>query len=513
MTPLRLQSIPRRADTRAMLLLRPVLLAGALQLAGTMAGGAPAATHETGVRVTVAPMATVRERPGITGAGWGVAYDISEGGRTIKKVVNIYPNHPDDWGKTAGTGASHSLDGGATWLPDPDNSPINGMVDMWQDLLRDGSLLTLGIKVLPDRKNPPAMGADGMYHGVFSYALSRDRGATWRFGSGSITSSAEVGPIARPLPRVLQEPDGSLLMPAYSWNQQGNVALLLKSTNLGETWRVLSTIATATAVRAAGVPVTMPWFEHMVARVSDGSLLAVIRTASNSRGELVAARSTDQGATWSPPERVVSGPARRPVAGKLPNLCLLPNGVLVLLTAHTRDHCRIYLSLDGTGRQWSEAFVITSQSGGNTSLVGVGRDRLLVFTPATGRIACWDVSIDVAAKSGAAPALPKVAGVTGTESGVVEWAAPPAGVHVSSYLVTPILLRPPEGDKDMQIYAYAPIRTRDAATRLDLGRMLARGATYRMEVAAIDREGRISPATSSAAVTIGSAPRNPAAPP
>ncbi|MBI4621672.1 MAG: exo-alpha-sialidase [Verrucomicrobia bacterium] len=99
-----------------------------------------------------------------------------------------------------------------TWIPDPDNLPISGMVDMWQDQLRD----------------------------------------------------------------------------------------------MGKTWQVASTIATATAIRALGVPVTMPWFENMVARVADGSPLAVIRTSSNSRGAIVAARSSDNGATWSAPERLLA---------------------------------------------------------------------------------------------------------------------------------------------------------------------------------------------------------------
>ena len=51
------------------------------------------------------------------------------------------------------------------------------------------------------------------------------------------------------------------------------------------------------------------------------------------------------------------------VAGKLPNLTLLPNGPLILLTAHTKNHCRIYVSWDGRGREWSDAYVVTSQTG------------------------------------------------------------------------------------------------------------------------------------------------------
>lgn len=633
---------------------------GVLLVLGFVAVGVPATGASTDaaqsanrldeVLVTVAPVSYVRQREGITGAGWGVAYDVSEPAPAARKIVNIYPNHPDDWGKTAGTGASHSLDLGMTWTPDADNSPIKEMVDMWQDRLRDGMLVTLGIRALPDRQKPPPVGGDGFYRGVYSLGLSRDQGKSWSFASTTALSPAALGPLARPLPRIMQEPDGSLLMPGYSWNQQGSVAVLLRSRDLAKTWEVASTIATATAVRALGIPVSTPWFENMVERVADGSLLAVIRTSSNARGALVTTRSTDNGATWSPPALVRAGPQGKNVAGKLPNLCLLPNGVLVLLTAHTRDHCRIYLSLDGTGLEWSDAYVVTSHTGGNTSMVSTDYDKFVIFTPATGRIACWQVIVsrcgrermdlranhaaggvaietDLQATSAMNPAMgirgpldgsinysnaamskPHVNRGTYTlaldrihplqeiglalkagepesaqvylskdgrqweKSGValenwvsraarhftftpgtaarfvkielsaprgpvvlgevalyparaerrvpaptsvavsargalveVTWSAPP-GEAVAGYLVTPRMLKPPEGDNDMQPYPYAAIRTRDAATRLDLGSVLARGATYRLEVAAIDREGRIS-ASASTADFVAAAPK------
>ncbi|MBI4621673.1 MAG: hypothetical protein HY736_00435 [Verrucomicrobia bacterium] len=72
-------------------------------------------------------------------------------------------------------------------------------------------------------------------------------------------------------------------------------------------------------------------------------------------------------------------------------------------------------------------------------------------------------------------------------------------------MITPVLVKPPEGDQDMQVYPYAPIKTRSAATRLELGKVLARGATYRFEVATVVDEGRISTAASSATVVMGTA--------
>jgi hypothetical protein len=169
--------------------------------------------------------------------------------------------------------------------------------------------------------------------------------------------------------------------------------LLLESSDRGRSWSVFSTIATVPAIVKAGVPVTMRWLETMVSRTSDGAMLAVMRTGSSPDAALVSARSADGGLTWSSPEKVVAGPERAVVAGKLPNILLLQNGMLALLTAHTKLGCRLYLSRDGTGREWDSGHLIVKESGGNTSMVAVDAGTLLVFTPATNHIHCWRVKI------------------------------------------------------------------------------------------------------------------------
>jgi hypothetical protein len=67
------------------------------------------------------------------------------------------------------------------------------------------------------------------------------------------------------------------------------------------------------------------------------------------------------------------------------------------------------------------------------------------------------------------------------------------------------MIKPSESNKDTEIHPYVPIRTRDAATQLELGRVLSIGGTYRVEVAAVDRDGRISPTASSAELVVGAA--------
>ena len=445
--------------------------------------------------VTVAPVVTVREREGITGAGWAVA--------TERKITHIYPNHPDDWGKTGGTGLSYSDDGGQTWKDGPDNSPLPGMVDMWQDRLRNGDLMTLGIRSVPNREK--VLMAPATATSEYLVALSKDQGKSWQTETAKLHCPSNLGVIARPLPRIFEDERGALFMPAYSWAKTGNRALLLKSGDRGRNWNIASVIADAQAIRASGAALASPWVETAVARTSDGSWLAVVRTGSSAKSPLVTARSTDGGVTWSAVEKVLTGPQKRIAAGKLPGLCLLPNGVLVLLTAHTKNHCRIYLSPDGTGREWSDGIIITSQGGGNTSMICTGPDKLLIFTPANGRIQCWHVTITKGPPAAKGP-LPAPTDITvaGTKVGV-SWKLPANATTVSHYLVTPVLIKLSADNKDTELYPYAPIRTRDAATQLELGRVLSIGGTYRIEVAAVDREGRISPTASSTELVVGAA--------
>lgn len=182
-------------------------------------------------------------------------------------------------------------------------------------------------------------------------------------------------------------------MPAYAWGKSGTRALLLRSTDRGRNWHVLSTIATAAGMVKAGAAPTTPWLETAVTRTADGSLIAVMRTGSNEHAALVTARSEDGGATWSPVEKVVAGPQRQVVAGKLPSLLLMPNGMLVLLAAHTKLGCFMHFSQDGTGREWSAAQIVTNVSGGNTSMTALDASTVLVFTPSSKRISCWQVAL------------------------------------------------------------------------------------------------------------------------
>lgn len=338
--------------------------------------------------VVVSPASSAVQRVGITGAGWAV---VAEEGR---RITLHYSNHPDDFGGSTGTGTATSSDGGVSWTAGPDDWPVPKTMDVWQNRLRDGSFLALGIRWLPDPAKRGQTESVEVPRDAWAIASSKD-GRDWQMANAEIECPPEIGVIARPLPTIIEDEHGVLLMPAYAWGKRGTSSVLLKSEDRGRHWKVLSTITTADALAKAGAQLATPWFETSVARASDGSLLAVMRTGSSPlpKSALVSARSTDGGLTWGATERLIAGPEREPVAGKLPGLVLMGNGVLALVTANSKSGCFLYLSPDGTGREWSAGHVITKVSGGNASMVALDADHLLVFTPAARVINCWRVAV------------------------------------------------------------------------------------------------------------------------
>jgi len=423
--------------------------------------------------VLVQPRVSVVEREGITGAGQVV--------QAGKRLLVLYPNHPDDFGGSGGSGASVSEDGGATWQAQPDNWPLGKTVDVWADRLRNGDLIAIGLKWAPDPKKRGELGTKDVPADAYQLGTSTDGGRTWREKPMVIEHPAEFGIIARPLPHVFEDESGILFMPAYAWGKAGNHALLLHSKDRGRHWSVLSSITTAAAMVKAGASVTTPWLETTVSPTQNGDFLAIVRTGSSAKSSLVSVRSTDHGKTWSAPEKMTA-------AGKLPTLQLLPNGTLALLTAHTKNHCRIYFSADGNGREWSTAHVLSSQSGGNAGMTVSGKDSLLVISPANKRIDAWRVSLGSNRTFAKELATPK--DITFTK-GELTWSG-----DAASYRVRPVLIKPGAGYEDTEVLPHAAIVTPEC--KLPLGRQLLIGGTYVFEISAVDRAGQVSAAARSA---------------
>ena len=428
------------------------------------------------VEVVVSPRATVVQRVGITGGG----YPVVAGDR----LLNFYPNHPDDYGITKGIGSAISTDGGVTWTKGRDNWPMSKMVDLWAQRFKNGDLFAFGIKWVPppeSRRDPklPEVPTD-----AYQIGISKDGGKNWQLERATIDCPPELGGIARPLAHIIEYKNGMLLMPAYVWKKAGNKIVLLQSEDRGRAWKVRSVITTSVAMLQVGARVVSPWFETTVSPTKDGDLLAIIRTGSTVKSNLVSVRSTDQGKTWQKPEVL-------PFAGKLPTLHLLDNGILTVTTALSRNHCRVYLSADGTGRKWSDAFVISSQTGGNVGVAISGKDKLILTTPANRRVDAWQLKVGPKPMRSGSLSPPTNLKF---KKGTLSWTESPAAV---AYRVTPVLIKPGELYPTTRIMPCAAIQTPDATPRLNLGRQLLLGSLYAFEVSAVDAKGRISSAARS----------------
>lgn len=419
-----------------------------------------------GQTLTMQPCVAIVERDGITGAGQVV--------QAGKRLMVFYPNHPDDFGGSGGSGASLSEDGGATWAALPGDWPLGKTVDLWADALRNGDLIAFGIRWAPDPKKRGELTAKDVPADAYQIAMSSDEGRTWKAESAVIECPPSLGIIARPLPHIIEDASGTLFMPAYAWGKSGNHALLLTSRDRGRRWSVLSSITSTAAMVKAGAVVTTPWLETSISPTKKGDLIAIVRTGSSAASALVTVRSENLGQTWSAPEKL-------PFGGKLPTVRLLPTGSLALLTAHTKNHCRLYLSADGEGREWNSGQVLTSQSGGNAGMTVTGKDALLVISPANRRINAWRVRLSMMEEPSAlvAPSAPIF------ERGLLSWTG-----EAAAFRVTPVLIQKAAGYEDTQILPYMPIVT--AEQKIDFGRQLLIGGKYEFELRAMDQQGRVS---------------------
>jgi len=152
---------------------------------------------------------------------------------------------------------------------------------------------------------------------------------------------------------VVQLSDGSLLaacsgcfredatpIPTYrpEWGAKKYRGFVCRSTDRGLTWEVLSTVTHDPTLGAEGCN------EMDLVRAPNSDLLCLFRTGGKRRkpDPLYQCRSSDEGRTWSPPERVAD-------RGVWPNTCLLKSGVLVC--TYGRPGNWLTFSLD-SGRTW-----------------------------------------------------------------------------------------------------------------------------------------------------------------
>ncbi|NPV47251.1 MAG: exo-alpha-sialidase [Armatimonadetes bacterium] len=177
---------------------------------------------------------------------------------------------------------------------------------------------------------------------TLSYWRESDNGGlTW---SASRLFDPEEGIVFRCRP--LQLPSGRILVPAY--DDKDGTSVFFLTDDQGLTWR------RSTRLRVAGDQCIQP----APVQRADGSLLAYMRCGD--RGHLWQSVSTDEGATWTPPEPV---DLPNPNAGV--DMQKLQTGELLLaanLTTHSRSPLCLLLSED-EGQTWATRAIVAHDPG------------------------------------------------------------------------------------------------------------------------------------------------------
>ncbi len=270
--------------------------------------------------------------------------------------------------------SSWSADGGRTWkigMAGPSNACLE---------LGDGEVLSLMFKTEkgPDNKlRLPQIRSKGNWKTVET-----------EYGSVNVPESAAgIGDDGSSFDgmvfdhSLVQLKNGSLMATMYGCYKGDKVPLegfpgmfktrtiVVFSSDKGKTWKDPVTVAYDPSVGQES------FCEPDVDRMPSGDLLCVMRTGGNFPKwyPLYAARSSDEGRTWSKPEPVTD-------RGVWPNLCVMTNGVVAC--TYGRDGNWLVFSIDG-GRTWKGAFCFYKglNFGGSSSyntVLEVSPDTLLV---------------------------------------------------------------------------------------------------------------------------------------
>jgi hypothetical protein len=204
-----------------------------------------------------------------------------------------------------------SRDRGATWTEFPRPPGENGLnFEGGAVQLRSGRILALDTYVTPT--DDPSLGAGQLYRSDDDWkTLQGPIEISFRMPEvnfrGSSDDYGRAHEAVRLHRRILELPNGDLLTTLYGWfkgdmapstympTMRRTRAVLLRSSDEGRNWKLVSTIAVDPTVGTEGFD------EPVLARISGGKhagrLLCFMRTGR----DLYETSSDDEGATWSPP--------------------------------------------------------------------------------------------------------------------------------------------------------------------------------------------------------------------
>jgi len=203
-----------------------------------------------------------------------------------------------------------SRDAGTTWTELPLKPGENGLcLEGGGIQLREGSLLALDTFVTPGPR--PGTGAGQLYFSTDDWrTLQGPVDITFDLPGVNFHGSTDDGgtphPAIRLHRRILELPNGDLLTTVYGWFAGDNEpagymrtmhktrVVLVRSTNRGRHWTLVSTVASDRTVGTEG------FCEAVIARISHGPragrLICQMRTGREQREAI----SDDEGRTWSP---------------------------------------------------------------------------------------------------------------------------------------------------------------------------------------------------------------------
>jgi hypothetical protein len=208
-----------------------------------------------------------------------------------------------------------SRDGGLSWTTIPLKPGDNGLnMEAGATQLRDGTIIALDTYVTPGDKAFEGVGQ--LYTSTDDWkTLHGPRDALFDLPNAKFDGSSDDGgrPHAalRAHRRILELPSGDLLTTLYGWLQGDHTpatyaptmmktrVLLVRSSDRGQHWKLVSTVAVDPTVGTEG------FGEAVLCRLSKGPnpgrLICLMRTGRN----LHQAISDDEGVTWTPPQELV----------------------------------------------------------------------------------------------------------------------------------------------------------------------------------------------------------------